>query len=80
MNIQLKEALQAVLNISKDTGFTPYAKAYARAALEIIPNGSKEAMIIQVRYVLSNLQYWRGQDARDTKKVLNDYINGRLES
>ncbi len=79
MNKQLETALRVVLSIKKNIGNNAYAIAYARTALEFFPeDASKKAMKVQVRYVLSNLQYWRGEEARATKKVLNDFVNDRL--
>jgi hypothetical protein len=77
MHTQLKEALEKILTIDERSGNNAYAIAYAGTALEF-PYMTNQGMKIQVRYVLSNLQFWRGQEARETKKVLNDFLNGRL--
>jgi hypothetical protein len=77
MNEQLKNALEKVIKIKKNVGNNAYAIAYVQTVLWI-SNPSEKTMKCQVRYILSNLQYWRGEEARETKKVLNDFINGRL--
>jgi hypothetical protein len=77
MHIQLKEALEKILTIDARSGNNGYAIAYARTALAF-PEMSNQSMKMQVRYVISNLQYWRGEEARETKKILNDFLNGRI--
>ena len=32
---------------------------------------------IQILYVLENLRFWRGDDAKESKKILNEYITER---
>ena len=44
-----------------------YAKAYANAGLVLT---SAIAIQVQILYLQSNLQYWRGDDARKTKAEL----------
>ena len=48
----------------------PYAKAYATAGLAMAGKELK----VQVLYVLSNLQYWRGSQAKEVKKKLKEYV------
>jgi hypothetical protein len=31
-----------------------------------------EELRVQILYILSNLEYWRGQEAREVKKVLKE--------
>jgi hypothetical protein len=66
------EAIKAVLEESNN----PYAKTYARA----LPQARMEAQQmgmgadygerLQIPYILSNLQYWRGDRAREVKAAL----------
>ena len=89
--MELKEALESVVNECSDQ----YAKEYARAALELgeanhhfitehggvvaiqhVATGKMmvgEEMRVQLLYVLSNTQYWRGDKAKEVKKVLKEY-------
>ena len=67
---QVKEVLKQILLVESDTGFLPYAKGYSRKALSM----TGEALRIQVIYVLNNLQYWRGKEARAAKKILKSFI------
>jgi len=32
---------------------------------------------IQILYVLENLRFWRGDDAKESKKILNEYLTER---
>ena len=47
-----------------------YAKAYADAGLSM---SDPEELRVQTLYVLSNLQYWRGDTAKATKAVLKQF-------
>jgi len=86
----IKEALEAVVKESNN----PYAKVYARAALEL--GDSRNTVIVeqdnnpyigiahektgkvmigeelktQILYILSNLQSWRGERAKEVKAAL----------
>lgn len=60
------EALQAVSDYCPNL----YAKAYARAALDMHPGNP--ALSVQVLYVLSNTAHWRGDLAREVKRVLRE--------
>ncbi len=93
--MDVKEALEIVIKECPD----PYAKTYAKAALEL--GGSQDDVIVetdnppkgfdfavgiahkktgnmmtgkelevQILYVLSNTQYWRGPRAKEVKQVL----------
>ena len=95
--MELKEAIQAVIDESNNE----YARVYARAASEL--GGSMNAVVVtsdkapvvgiahertgkimvgeelrvQLLYVLSNLQYWRGSRAKEVKAVLKKYSERR---
>ncbi len=65
----VRDQLYKVLNWANGKG-TEYAKTYAAAGLEM----TDEDLRVQVLYVLSNLQYWRGPIAREVKQALkNEY-------
>lgn len=75
MDEKLKEALERVLK-APDTGFIPYAKTYANAALRNPYTGTEmegHELKVQLLYVSSNLQYWRGEEARGVKETLKLY-------
>ena len=60
----LQEALATVLRDSNNG----YAKAYADTAFGM--NSNDPGLKTQLLYVLSNLQYWRGEQAKQVKAVL----------
>ena len=53
------------------TGYTAHAQTYALAALQM--HMVDEEMRVQLLYVLSNLEQWRGEEARQTKAILKAY-------
>ena len=60
--------------LTKSTGeFADYAKAYADAALTAYWADGDKGLEMQIPYVLSNLQGWRGDLARETKKELKTF-------
>lgn len=76
MEKELKDALKKVLTLD-DSGFKDYAKAYAKAALNSPVTHYEmegEGLKIQVNYVLSNLGYWRGPEAKATKAVFKKFL------
>lgn len=81
---ELKEIALQIMNLigQKNYGAFPYAYTY----LEAMTNGKIEdyakGMVLsiayayesQLLYALSNLQQWRGNDARQYKLLLNEYL------
>lgn len=61
------EACREVINSSNND----YAKAYAKAGLNMY---SHDEISSQALYILSNLSRWSGTLARDTKKILKEFI------
>lgn len=73
---ELKSALRTVLRECPSSGYGEYAKAYARAALLHPITGEPMRGVelrTQVLYVLSNLTYWRGENARRIKMTLKKH-------
>lgn len=65
---EFRDACETILNIkTKKMTILDYAKSYAKAGLYMY---SADVISIQILYILNNLQYWRGEEARNTKKVL----------
>lgn len=76
MNKELKQVLEQIIALP-DTGFNAYAVTYAKAALCNPFTGcamTGEELRVQLLYVSSNLQYWRGPEARASKLILKKYI------
>ena len=59
-----RDLCQEVLIIEKDAGFILRAKSYARVGLGL---KSWNFIKVQILYITSNLQYWRGNKAREVK-------------
>jgi hypothetical protein len=63
---RFKSLCQIVVGIKTYPGsLINYGKAYAYEGLDM---SSNEMIEVQIRYILSNLHGWRGDDARRTKK------------
>lgn len=60
--LEIKKEFVKIVKLVKD----PYAVAFAQAGLLL----SGTSLRVQVRYVLNNLQMWRGKEARKTKHKL----------
>lgn len=71
--MSINEAIKAVLEECPDRGTCAYAKTYARATMDAVTRFGKEGLRVQVLYILSNLRCWRGERAREVKKVLKAF-------
>jgi hypothetical protein len=67
-----RKSIRDVVHFCRD----PYAKTYARAALDQGMNGEMEGeeLRTQLLYIICNTGYWRGQLARQTKLALKTAI------
>jgi len=68
--MNLSTALMTVIDEAPD----PIAKQYARAALDM----DEHALQRQIPYILVNLNYWRGDKAREVKWYLRSLVDGYL--
>ena len=81
LTIELRAALQRVVTwADTSSGVNAstariYALAVPHAMIESVQMGRdpKNDLSMQINYLLSNLQYWRGDEARYVKKVLKEY-------
>lgn len=64
---ELWEAVAKALCYCKDH----YAQTYL-AALSLM--SSPEAVRMQLFYTLGNMRHWRGEEAREVKRVFREYI------
>ena len=74
-----QEALDKALTWSKTKPGSVY-KGAAQAYIEAMPiaedegammyNSSARGRAVQILYILSNLQWWRGEEAREAKVIL----------
>ena len=68
---EVRLALGKIMKLPSSVGFTGYAQSYANAALQM--QMTDRALEVQLLYVLNNLQQWRGEEAREVKKLLKAY-------
>ena len=85
------KALLDAYNWSVEKAGTSSYAANAKVYIEAIklnrdnePRSPDYADSVQLTYIVGNLQHWRGETARESKKILNDYVkqinNGRRRS
>ncbi len=67
---EVKTILSIIVKIPSKPGYNSYAKTYAAAGMSM----SGVLLLAQIPYVLSNLQYWRGSTARESKSRLKEFI------
>lgn len=72
---EVYSALDKIMRLPSSVGFTGYAQSYANAAL--IMQMTDRALEVQLLYVLNNLQQWRGEEAREVKKLLRAYAGAK---
>lgn len=53
----------------------PYALAYLQAIPEAIQLDGVHAFRVQLLYALNNMKSWRGETAREVKKVLKAFAS-----
>lgn len=72
--------IDEAIKIAKKECKNEYALAYLDAIPEAIELGAQmgvgatHGLDVQVLYAYSNMQYWRGQTAREVKAVIKDYL------
>ena len=68
--LTVNEAVKAV----KDHCPDQYARVYAEAMGQAIEMGGTEGMKVQLVYILSNTQQWRGEMARRAKTAIRKWL------
>lgn len=69
---EVRVQLVLISNLKETNGaYIDYAISYARAAARMVG----EELRAQVPYVLSNLQNWRGEEAREAKRILRAFLS-----
>lgn len=66
--------LDQAINIAKKECNDPYAQTYLRAIPKAIELDGKNALRVQLLYVMNNMRYWRGETAREVKKTIKAYL------
>tara|TARA_R110000751_G_scaffold73678_3_gene148955 strand:- start:3682 stop:3930 length:249 start_codon:yes stop_codon:yes gene_type:complete len=70
---RIVELMETVMNEATG-GFADYAKTYAMASIEAYYMYGDRGLQMQIPYVLSNLQHWRGDLAKSTKAELKKFL------
>ena len=82
-NAALQAAYEWAVSQAATSAYANAAKVYIEgieANREWEPNDSDKADYTQLLYIITNLTYWRGNGAKEGRKVLKEYaeaINGR---
>ena len=66
---KVHEALNTIVK-NRDAKALNYCVNYAQAGIGM----SGHELHVQVLYVLNNMQYWRGADAKRVREVLKAYV------
>ena len=69
MDIELENAIKTATQHCKD----PYALTYLQAIPQAIKEYGDRGFGVQLLYCLNNMQTWRGEIARETKKVFKKW-------
>ena len=82
-NAALQAAYEWAVSKAATSAYANAAKVYIEgieANSEWEPNDTDKADYTQLLYIITNLTYWRGNGAKEGRKVLKEYaeaINGR---
>ena len=74
--ITLDAAIRAVASDAPDE----YARLYASEAMRAADEGGSRALEAQVRYILANIQHWRGGRAQAVKGAMRKWLAKRHET
>ena len=66
---EVKEALKVIIE-NQNSKALNYCVNYAKAALFM----DEEELKCQILYVLANMTHWRGEQAKQVRKVLKNFI------
>jgi hypothetical protein len=71
--ITLDAAIRAVASDAPDE----YARMYASEAMRAADEGGSRALEAQVRYIIANIQHWRGGRARAIRSAMRKWLAKR---
>ena len=69
--------IDQALKVARSQVKNPAARSYLAAIPEAIELGGMWAFESQIRYVRCNLGTWRGESARECKKVIDAWLKER---
>lgn len=70
-----KEVIDALKIVMLHSDSNPYAQTYAHGMTRSLDEFGVHGVKVQTLYLLNNLQQWKGEDARNSKKILNKWSN-----
>lgn len=68
-----KEVIDALRKAIEEAAVDPYALSYAHGMTKSFNQYGVDGVKMQVMYLLNNLSKWKGEDARNAKKILNKW-------
>ena len=68
--LDVKAALQAIIDAADSTSAVNYAYTYAKAGKSM----TGHALYVQVLYTLNNITHWRGPEATTVRNTLRQYV------
>ncbi len=82
MDRKINMTVDEAIRIAKEQCKNPYAQSYLKNISESIELGGLNGMAVdsfklQILYALNNMKTWRGETAREVKKVLKKYTQGK---
>ena len=69
--------LREAIILAKKEVTNPAAKAYLNALPEAVEEYGSKGFYVQLLYVSVNLATWRGDNAREAKKVIKEYLKSK---
>lgn len=73
-------SLKEAINLIKSNYNDPYALAYIDALPLAIEENGNEGLVSQVRYILCNIQKWKGKEAVAVRKFINKWIDNNKKA
>lgn len=56
-----------------------YAQEYLKNIHEAIDQGGTKGLCIQLNYILENAKGWRGEEAKEIKKFVKEWVEFKLK-
>ena len=72
--VPTRDDVLAAVEVIKKECKDGYALAYATALPDAVRAYGSGGFITQLRYIVNNLQTWRGETARTTKSIIQRYL------
>ena len=86
----VKVALDSIVDWATTGDYTKSGRGYALTYVGALPQAAMEGqqmegdpfkgIRMQIPYILTNIQYWKGEEARASKEVLKEYYDSLSEN